>query len=79
MTKEPKRRGAAPAIGLILLAALSLITWLGTGFEAEDVQANHGVAMAIDVDSSGNTRWHSVRPRPAGRSTSAKWSTSISS
>jgi hypothetical protein len=55
MTKEPKRRGAAPAIGLILLAALSLITWLGTGFEAEDVQANHGVAMAIDVDSSGNT------------------------
>jgi hypothetical protein len=56
MTTEPKLRGSAAAIGLILLAALSLVAWLGSDPTAQRAEANHPtVTMAVDVDVSGNS------------------------
>ena len=57
MTTEPKRRGPVATFGPILIAALSLLVWLGPGTPAnpDPAEANHSVAMAVDVNTSGNT------------------------
>ena len=57
MTTEPTRRGPVATFGPILLAALSLLVWLGPGTPAnpEPAEANHAVAMKVDVNTSGNS------------------------
>jgi hypothetical protein len=54
MSKTAKGGRSVGVIGLSLLA-LALALWLGPGASDNQVQANHGVAVRIDTDTSGNT------------------------
>ena len=55
MRSGVKRTGLFASLGLTLLAVISLVVWLGPTASDNPAEANHGVTVGIDLDTSGNS------------------------
>ncbi len=55
MNSKVRRRGFATITSIALLTVAALAVWLGSEAGHHPAEANHGVTMGIDTDTSGST------------------------